>query len=355
MARITLTLSRAVLLASLLLLPPAACHDKTTKVKSGASIQTALDNAKPGDHIVVEAGTYPEQLAITTPNIQLSGQPGATIVPPTTFTPNSCSGLAGPGTEAGICISGSDIVFGELESPGHRKVTSVGHRVANVKVEGFTVVGFALNIAILGAQDAEVRKNTVTDGGWYGILTVGSVSSLVTRNTVSTSGALYFIGICMDDPQPAQVTQNVISNYGIGLCVQTAGADVGHNKVSNCCFGAFVDPFVDGAKVTHNHFSHSNPTCQAEWGGYSAGILIDGATHAEVRHNDVEGITDYGNEALIAYGIGIVDEAGSVARGNQVTHNTLWDNDLDLLVYTNGTDNEVAHNKCSTPGELCGK
>jgi nitrous oxidase accessory protein NosD len=346
-------LAHAVLLFSALLLGPATCHDTTTTVKSGQRIQAAIDAAKPGDHIVVEAGTYAEQVTITKDSIQLSGKPGATIVLPSAFTANnSCSGLAGPGSEAGICISGSDITFGNFTE--HRKVVSVGHPVSNVKVEGFTVVGFGLNLVILGAKDAEVRSNNVTGGQAYGILTVGSVSSLVTRNTVSTSG-LFFIGICMDDVSSVQVTQNTISDYGIGLCVQTHGADVGHNKVSNCCFGAFVDPGVDGAQVKHNHIGASNPLCQTLWDGTTGGILLDGATNSQVTHNDVSGITDYGNPNQTAYAIGIVDDPASVAAGNQVTHNTLWDNDLDLLVYTTGTNNEVAHNNCTTPAQLCGK
>ncbi|KAB5559640.1 pectin lyase fold/virulence factor [Coniochaeta sp. 2T2.1] len=351
-------MARIVFLLSALLFGLASCHDSTRRVKDGESIQAVLNDANPGDHIVVEAGTYPEQLTITKDNIQLSAKKGATLVPPGTWTPNSCSDLAGNGTEAGICITGSDIVFGDFVE--HRRVTSVGTYVHNVRVEGFTVIGFGLNIVIIGAKDAEVRKNTVIDGGGYGILTVGSISSLVTRNTVSTTTSLFFIGICMDDKSDVHVTQNVVSNYTTCLCVQTNKADVGHNKVSNCCFGAFVDPLIDGAKVTHNHITKSNPLCQTEFFGLTGGIVIQGATNSEVRHNDVSGISDYGNPVpeLIAFGIGIVDDTngtGAVAKGNQVTHNTLYDNELDILVFTTGSGNEVAHNNCTTPAELCGK
>jgi hypothetical protein len=354
MARPTTCTARAILLYSTLLLGLATCHDTTHTVKAGQSIQAAINDAQPGDHIVVEAGNYTEQVAITKDNIQLSAKQGVTILPPSVPTSNSCSGLAGPGSEAGICIAGADIVFGELEMPGHRKVTSVGKYVENVKVEGFAVIGFGLNIAILGAKDADVRKNTVSDGGWYGILTVGSISSLVTRNTIKTSG-VFFIGICMDDKSDVHVTQNVISDYFIGLCVQTNGADVGHNKVSNCCYGAFVDPLVNGAKVTHNHIGPNNPQCPGQFGNYSGGILIDGAINTDVSHNHISGFTGYGNPDEIAYGIGIADETGAIATGNHVTYNTLYDNDLDILFFTSGTGNEIAHNNCTTPANLCAK
>jgi nitrous oxidase accessory protein NosD len=338
-----------LLLTTLLL--SLANANNTIKVKAGTSIQAAIDAAQPGSKITVEPGKYYEQLLITKSGIQLSAKPGAILLLPPTFVENPCSGLAGPGSEAGICIAG-DVSFADFVIE-HRKVTGVGSYVSDVKVEGFEVDGFGLNIAVVGAKNAEIRKNTVFDGLAYGILTVGSKSTLITRNTIK-SADLKFIALCMDDQSDVHVTQNVISDYGIGLCVQTNGADVGHNKVSNTCFGIFVDPGVDGAKVLHNHVGTSNPLCQAFFGGFSGGILIDGATNAEVRHNDVSGISDYGNVNQTAYGIGVVDEPGLVASGNQITHNTVTGNDVDLLVVATGS-NEVAHNKCGTsiPEGVC--
>lgn len=351
MPRPSASLGRLALLGATLILGIATAKD--TVVKAGQSIQTAIDNAKPGDKIVVDAGTYAEQVEITKNGIYLSAKDGATIVLPSTLKTNGCSGVAGPGSQAGICITGSDVVFDAFNGE-HTPVKTVGTYVENVKVEGFTVVGFGLNIAIVGAKNADVRKNTVKDGQAYGILTVGSISSLVTRNTVDSSD-LKFIGICMDDKSDVHVTQNVISDYGIALCVETNGADVGHNKVSNCCIGVWVDPHVDGARVTHNHISSSNPLCQPYFEGFAGGILIDGATDTDVQHNEVFGITDFGNADQTAYGIAIVDEAGAVSSGNTVTHNTLYNNDLDILFNTTGTNNEVAHNNCTTPSQLCSK
>lgn len=341
----------ATLLFSLLLSLVTATPETIT-VKPGTSIQSALASVKPGSKIVIEPGKYYEQLLITTSDLIISAKPGVILLPPSPSVANPCSNLAGPGTEAGICIVGKDVVFADFVQE-HRKVLQVGRYIQNVKVQGFEVDGFGLNIAVVGAKNAEVRKNTVYDGAAYGILTVGSRSSLITRNTVH-SADLKFIAICMDDKSDVHVTQNVISDYGIGLCVQTNDADVGHNKVSNTCFGVFVDPGVDGAKVTHNHVGAANPLCQASFGGFAGGILISGATNAEIRHNDVSGISDFGNVNQTAYGIGLVDDPKSLASGNQITHNTVFGNDVDLLVVATG-ENEVAHNKCaaSIPESVC--
>jgi hypothetical protein len=345
------------LLFSLLTLTVTAnsdSHSKTITVKAGSSIQSAISSASPGSQIVIEPGKYYEQLLVTTSNLIITAKPGVMLLLPSNFSANPCSGLAGPGSEAGICIAGKDIVFADFIQE-HRKVLQVGSYIENVKVEGFEVDGFGLSIAVVGAKDAEVRENTVYDGLAYGILTVGSKSSLITRNTVH-SADLKFIAICMDDKSDVHVTQNVISDYMIGLCVQTNDADVGHNKVNNTCFGVFVDPNVDGAKVTHNHITSANPLCQSLFGGFAGGIVISGATNSEVRHNAVSGITDFGNVNQTAYGIGVVDspDPKAVASGNQVTHNTVLGNDVDLLVVSTGK-NEVAHNKCasSIPAGVC--
>ncbi|CRK18393.1 hypothetical protein BN1723_011557 [Verticillium longisporum] len=201
--------------------------------------------------------------------------------------------------------------------PEHRKVSSVDKAVRDVRVEGFEVRDFqGLNIAIVGAKNTEVKHNTVVDGTAYGILTVGSVATRITGNKVSSS-SLLFIGICMDDKSDVAVTKNTISDYGIGLCVQTNGARVSHNTVRNCCAGAFVDPGIDGARVTDNRISDSNPFCPS-----AGGVSIAGATNTKVSGNKISGITDNGNPELISSGIAIFDFLGRVASNNVVVNNT---------------------------------
>jgi parallel beta-helix repeat protein len=331
---------------------------KDIKVKPGQKIQDVIDGASPGDHITVPKGIYYEQLTITK-KLQLLGQNGAVIMPPApeaTVT-NLCSGLAGPGTQAGICISGSGIEFSTEPFDGeHVKVNKVLTPVEDVLVKGFEVKGFdGLNIAVLGAKNAEVRENVVSDGTHYGILTVGSTSSLITRNTVgsSTLGPTLAIGICMDDKSDVSVTQNVISGYWIGLCVQTNKADVGHNKVSECCVGAYIDPFVDGAHVTHNQIIGStNPNCVAIF--LLAGIVVDGALNADIQHNDISGVTD-GKNPDVPYlppGIFVFNFSGFNASGNTIDFNNLSNNDMNIIYFTGGT-NEIKHNTCINPTDNC--
>jgi len=332
-------------------------HGSIIHVNYPESIQDAINCAHEGDKIVVEAGTYSEQLTISTDGITLVGH-NAMLVPPQTPVTNSCSGLAGPGTQAGICVEGSNIDFSTDQFDGeHVKVNTVGRHVKDTFIKGFTVTDFlGINIAVLGAQDAIVTHNTVSSSVQYGILTVGSKNSNIKHNTVISAGLppapymSFFIGICMDDMSTVNIAHNDISDYVIGLCVQTPGADIHDNNVHNVCVGAFVDPGINGAKLHDNTFNGTNLLCPPQ---FSAGIEISGGVNTVVRSNTFVGIKN----AKQAGAVIIVDDdtKGAVASGNVVKRNTFQDNDLDIYVNTTGTGNVVRGNACmlSYPATLC--
>ena len=328
----------------------SASAQETVSVKSGQSIQAAIDAAHNGTKIVVEAGNYSEQLTVHKDGILLVGR-GAVLLPPTTPLTNECSGLAGPDTQTGICVVGTGIKLAPFHVE-HRKVLSVALPVKRVSVSGFQVHGFSgANIALLGAQDSQVTGNWLYDGAQYGALTDGSTNTLVANNTVISTTELRSIGICTDNVVGSRVLNNHVSGYYVGLCIQTPGSEVLRNNVSNCCLGAYVDPGVVGVKLRHNHVSALNPTCNKTVGG--AGVFLSGSVNTDVRYNVIEGQSLGGNAA----GFGITDDYTthpvSVASGNVVVFNTLRDNDLDLFVNTTGTGNVYAHNNCSTPKALC--
>ena len=78
--------STAVLGVLLAFAVPAGAHERGIVVKSGESIQAAVDAAPPGATIYVKRGTYAENVAITKDGITLSSR-GAKLVPPTTTPP----------------------------------------------------------------------------------------------------------------------------------------------------------------------------------------------------------------------------------------------------------------------------
>jgi len=358
------TLTALLLLAALASAAPSPGKDSDCDitVKSNESIQKAIDNAKKGDKIVIEAGEYYEQLTITKDGIRLIGK-GAILRPPKAgYTKNFCTGLSksflpplgdDTDTEAGICIYGKGFELAPYNRTLlHKKISKVGEYIKDVVVTGFTITGFSgENIALIGGKDAEISQNTLVDGAQYGFLTVGSTGTQAQGNVV-TSSTLSFIAMCMDDKSDATFQGNDISNYYIALCGQTHGGEMKKNKVTNCCFGPFIDPFIRGVKVTDNIVTGRNALCPLSEG---AGIAVYGASGTIVERNTFEGMRNNGT----GLGMLVSDDkvTGAKATGNVFRKNVLRFNDLDIYNVAAATGNVFRNNECeaSVPEGLCDK
>lgn len=338
-------------------------------VQSGQSIQEAITSAPAHARIIVSPGTYAENLLIgpAQSGLTLIGLPGATVVPPAKFTPNICTALAGPDidgidTQAGICVAGSDVELADFVAE-HRKVLSVGTHVADVTITGLTVSGFTgPNIALVGAANGMVTRNTLQNGDAYGCLSAGSLDSVITSNTVTSTDNNGIIGICTDNSSGARVSDNTIDSYFNALCVQTPGSVYSGNTVTNMCVGAYVDPGVEGATVQDNTIGPAGSKCAGPDNPVGIyGIIVAGSLGAHVSGNTIHGISAFGGTLApmtAVAGIAVVDSPDpvAVASGNMVEGNVLKDNDLDLLLYSNGTGNVFSGNACasSVPEGLCG-
>lgn len=322
-----------------------------THVSIGQSIQAAIDAAQAGTTITVGPGSYAEQLTIMKDGISLVGD-GAVLVPPAVAVQNTCTGVAGNQTGAGICIAGSGVQLAPFVSE-HEKVLSVAEPVRNVSISGFRIDDFdGGNIMVVGGDNVRVSGNSLYNGH-YGFLSDGSTNTVFTENTVVSEGSIRFIAICNDNPSGAQVTHNHAAGYITGLCIQTSGADVSFNDVTGSCIGAFVDPGIVGAQVTHNNIGATDPNC-ATASPANGGIFIYGAVNSTITSNVIHDQHAGG----MAAGIILVDatdiDPGLIASGNRVSDNILLQNDFDIFVNTTGTGNVVLHNQCSTPATFCG-
>ncbi|KAK3638698.1 hypothetical protein LTR56_006705 [Elasticomyces elasticus] len=354
-------------------------HHRFVYVRSDQSIQAAIHNASPGTEIVIESGTYAEQLTINKDGLTLTGRPGATIIPPATFINNICTGLAGNTTDAagtatntplqaGICIHGSHIQLADFVTE-HKKVISVGRTVESVSISGLTISNFTgINIAAVGTRNTRIHNNIVHDGGAYGILSAGSYNTVISGNEVSHS-TLGTIGVCSDNFHGARVLDNEVSSYFVGLCIQTSDSEIADNHVHENCIGVFVDPRTDGAKIRNNHIGPTNEICRSIPipSDVIRGIVVDGATNTLVRENIVEGQHSNGS----ATGIQVIDDPcnqgglacsldttkPAIASGNLVVGNVLGGNDVDLGLASIGSGNTFRRNECrsSNPEGLCGR
>jgi nitrous oxidase accessory protein NosD len=296
----------------------------------------------------VRSGTYAEQLTIAKDGIKLVGQ-GARLVKPDVAAENVCSGLAGPGTEAGICVAGQGVKLADFVVE-HRQVLDVRRFVADVSINGFEVRGFSgPNIAIVGARNTQVNRNLLVDGAKYGVITDGSKSTRIVDNAVVGESALQFIGICMDDVTPPLISHNRVAGYDVALCIQTQGAEIRDNNVSSVCIGAYIDPGI-GARVHDNQIGATNPLCPAQnqYGMY--GIILAGADRSTVTANHIE------DQAAVGLALTDAGPTGPFASHNLVARNVIHESGQDdLVVDTQGAGNIVDHNRCTTsaPDHLC--
>ena len=137
--------------------------------------------------------------------------------------------------------------------------------------------------------------------------------------------------------------------------IQTNGAEIEDNEVSDACYGAFFDPGVKDVRFRNNKIFRSQPKC-FPFG--ASGIILDGTIGARVENNYVEG---WKTDDPKTVGLVVADDpctteplsiaclaigGTAVARDNRVRGNTLRDNILDIFVNTTGTGNEFRRNDC---------
>lgn len=282
------------------------------------------------------------------------------------LTKNACTGLTQDPQknelQAGICITGYNVKTNEFVTE-HKKVKSVGRFVKGVTVSGFTVQGFSgINIAIIGAKNTVISNNKLVDGGAYGGLTLGSVNTVFNDNVVTTTKG-GFIAICMDNKSDVFAKKNDISAHAIGLCVQTNGAVMEYNKLTNNCYGIFVDPGVKYAKIAHNYIGPTPAPCDKN----SGGIFLGSSIGVIVRDNTIEGQKASDGSGA---GIRIFDDPcvatpnmplslacvvlgkAIKARDNVVIRNTLNNNDNDIQNLSKGSGNIIKCNTCKNEANI---
>ena len=170
-------------------------------MQPGESIQTAIDDALPGDTITLAPGVFHENLTITTDDITLrgsgSGRHGTVLMPAPEATTSPC---AEPDEVYGICV------FADETDPP----------VSDVTIEDLTVDGFSgTGVHAFNAEDYTVAHVRARNNGGYGI--AGFVLSGVRflRNVAIDNGEP---GIYIGDSPDAQavVFGNTSIHNGVG-------------------------------------------------------------------------------------------------------------------------------------------
>jgi hypothetical protein len=338
--------------------------DTTRVVHPGQSIQVAVDASKPGDTIIVQPGTYAENVEIHKNDLHLYGR-GATIVPPAAPHAGSvCADPSDPTSWSGFCViaPGSDFVNGVVAS-----------YLKGTEIRGFTVKGFGGNGFIaFGAQDTEVTRNSFLDNGEYGAAAFTSKQTTFEHNVSKHTGeggeAGFYIG---DSPTAhAQLDHNVSSGYTFGIFERDAfGVHAEHNNLYGNCVGAISladAPGPAGHLVLDDNYIHDNTKfCPPEPGDEppisvsGVGVASAGGTDNHVHENRIVGNVP-SQPADLTGGILVITggPGGTPPTHNHMTSNIVKNNGVDIFWDGTGSDNLFFDNHCRTSAvdpNLCKK
>lgn len=281
---------------------PARADDEspTVTVQPGDSIQKAIDASKPGTTIVVEPGTYAENLVIPTDGITLRGGGGgddedsgtAKLVPPTRFAP-----VCGETSTAVIGICVADVVgFDPNTGPITKTVKDV--HISHLTIMGFTDSG----IFMADTSGSSVDRVHSLNNGSYGMFALSSSGVRFTHNVADgNKEAGFYIG---ESPKAdAVVSHNTAHGNGIGAFFRDArGGRFSDNTLNGNCVGMVVLNTGSGPSgagdltATDNTTDGNTRACPAGDGPplSGMGVAVFGADHVSLSDGTADDNTPSG-------------------------------------------------------------
>ncbi|WP_431992760.1 right-handed parallel beta-helix repeat-containing protein [Streptomyces albogriseolus] len=347
-----LACTTAIVAAGIGAAPSTSTHQSAVhRVQPGQSIQKAVDAAKPGDTVLIAAGTYKQSVGITRSGITLRGDAdGRTVLRPPASAGTSACAKAGNG----VCVTGTD------KKP-----------VKNVSVRSLTVRGFPKNgVWATGTENLKVRYVTSEKNGQWGIATERSTHSVISHNVTRKNGdAGVFVANTVDTEEGARDAKRTVVRFNetaenrVGVTVRRLrNLSVDHNEATGNCAAVFVvgdesKPRAGNLSVSWNHVHANNKYCAKTPRLpflQGSGIVLTGVEETRVAFNRVE--NNKGTSPLSGGIVLFKSLVGTPSERNDIRDNLVTGNSpADLANRDTSTTNTFSRNTCtlSEPTGMC--
>jgi parallel beta-helix repeat protein len=368
------------------------------------TIQSAVTGAHTGDKILVDPGTYQEQVTFPAAehDIKLvSTSPLAAVIKAPAAMTGSKAIVDVMGakdvTIDGFTITGpgggpSDSIRYGIRIDSGGSATIIGNHITQIKDTPLSVSQTGIAI-LVGHQDeattgnativhntidnyqkgaiqisnvgscAEIEDNTIVGVGptdiiaQNGIQVDGGANAEISENVISgniyTPQTFASSGILLFNPGAVTVDHNTLSQNDVGIWVIGAtGTEIDHNQVSGSAFNGIILDTTTRANVRYNQTNNNGSGFHDSLSGFSdGGIALYNSSKNTIDHN-----TSKNNQ-----GDGIFVDSlstNNMFRDNQMTGNTIFDaEDLSVGGRTAGTANRWKNNQCNSDnkgGAICG-
>ena len=260
-------------------------------VHPGDSIQDAIDDADPGEKVLVHAGVYHQSVVFGPEDsgITLKGEPGAIL-----------DGTGAPGVDGITLLAG---VSG---------VTIEGFEIRNYSGPG-TGQGNAIQAWNDGTSDITIENNVMHDNSWNAILVGNEGTGLhtgwhVRHNHIYANGVY---SLELTNAQDSEIRGNIVEGGVVGILVQArntipesgmvtvSDVRVMDNTVSGAAWtGIYIlamasgptppfDPIVGAWSTLEDIMVQRNEVDQsgAGWGAWVYGYLSGRVYNARIIHN----------------------------------------------------------------------
>jgi parallel beta-helix repeat protein len=300
----------------LALLPSSATAAQASVIPVRSTIQAAVSAAKPGDIVLVPAGTYHENVVISTDDISVIGLPGAV--------------LDGSRTAGGVGIR---------VAPVSAAGTLHAFRLQGLRVENYARDG----VLIRHVDGFAIVGSSFVDNDDYGVFPVLSSHGLIAANQASGSEDT---GIYVGQSSDVTIVANTAESNTVGFDIEnSSGIKAAGNQATGNSLGLVVqgapgltipnasDVVVSGNRIRANNRANpsTDPTDLLSRLPAGTGLLIIDADRVTIANNAVT--------ENVSVGIALISLPADVAAldprvdpipdDDHITDNTLLRNGTD--------------------------